>query len=335
MAAVSGAQAEFAIAKQSAEGTGATNPEYAMPVFEGLPRPVQSIEQVAVTDVDLMPQYMKVDEHFEANLVVPGLPQGLGRIIKFMFPTDTKTGAGDPYTHTFTIAGTEEWATLFSRRPGGASPLYEKFVDGRITELSFSFAKDTPLRVGANFVGKTPSVLASAYTSTTTEKFNSAGEYLRSAGGTLKFDEDSSTENTHTNILSGTLRIARPVEFEPIASSINPSHAYAGLYTFGVALELMWENYEAYRATYFGGVSGTDVSETIVWGSLDFTFAMYSNTNHSLQIEMDKVAFIVPEAPAPDAGGGPFHMSVDGFAIDPVSTEPCTIKLKNGVSTAY
>lgn len=329
----SGAEAEFGIAKQSAEGTAAANPAYAMPVFEGLPRPVQSVEMLQVTSTTLeQVGVYKTDQHWEANVVVPGFPASLGTILKGLFPTDTSTGSGDPYTHTFSISGTTPWFTLFSRRPGD---LYEKFTDGLLQEVTFEFSKDSPLRVGTTYMGKTSEILGSAYTAAATEVVSSTSEWFTPIGGTFKMDIDSDTPVAVDNIATGTVRFSRNTDPEPTASSLSPSYFNRGVFEVGVSLDLIWKDYSAYRASYFGSVTGSTFSSDVVVGSVELEFAANYSDDHTLKIVLPSVALLVPEAPQPDAGGGAVRISIDGMGVKPASGSLATVVLKNAVSTAY
>lgn len=330
----SAAVAEVAIGKQASEGTGASNPVYALPVYSGLPGPTQAVTRFNVTDTaNTYPGLVKTDIHWEADLVVPAFPASAGAFIVGILPTDTKTGAADPYTHTFTPAGNDVWQTLFSRRPGD---LYEKFVDGLLAEMRFEMTADEPLKLGLRFLGKTPSALGSAYTATTTEKYTSTGEYFTPVGGSLKLDEDTTPAATaKVNIVGGTIRIARQTDLVHTAEALTPGLVSRGRYEVGVALDTVWQDFDAYRATYFGSTGGTTASSTIVMGSIDFTFACNGNVNHSLQVQVPNVALLVPEPPAADPGGAPFKVAIDGMAVVPAAGSVVTVVLKNAVSTAY
>lgn len=331
--AKSGAEAELGIAKQTAEGSAASDPTYALPVFEGLPRPVQSVEMLRVTSTTLeQVGVYKTDQHWEANLVVPGFPASLGTFVKGLFPTDTKTGSGDPYTHTFSISGTTPWYTLFSRRPGG---LYEQYADGLLQELSFEFSKDSPLRVGAVFMGKTSSVLGSAYTAGDTEVMSSTSEWFTPIGGTFKLSADDASPVTIDNVASGTIRFSRNTDAEPTASSISPNYFNRGVFEVGVSLDLVWKDYDLYRASYFGSTSGTTFAKEVVVGSIEFTFAANNSATHTVKVSCPSVALLVPEAPQPDAQGAAVRLSIDGMGVKPASGSLASIVLNNAVSAAY
>ena len=334
--ASSKALGQLGIATQTAEGSGASNPTYAHPAFSGLPHPVQSVSPFPVVDADGFRQGLyKADEHWECDTVVPAFPASAGTYIKGMLPTDTKSGSSDPYTHAFTLTGTIPWETVFAKRPGAQ---YEKYVDGLMSELSLDFSAADPfIRVGAKFVGKTPSKLGSAYTPGTTESLAPGNEYFTTVGATLKLNIDASPATTTiTNVASGTLRVTREVADVPTVDSLTPVYVYAGFYDIGCSLELVWQDYNAFAATYFGSVSGTTPSATIVSGAFDFTFPAQGNSNHSLQVVSKQMTFLLNDPPDIDPGGGAVTLTIEGIATRPATaTDIFTVTLKNAVGTAY
>jgi hypothetical protein len=156
-----GSVSEVGFGKQTAEGSALANPEYATPLFTGLPAPMQSVTPVAVTDLDVVvPSLLKTEAHWEYAGEVPVFSRGIGRLLKGILPTDTLVGAGDPYTHTFSFAGADVWYSFFANRPG---PQYEQFTDGLIEELSFTVAEDL-VKCAVKAKGKSFNILAGAYT---------------------------------------------------------------------------------------------------------------------------------------------------------------------------
>lgn len=330
--AQSAAVAELGIAKQTSEGAAAASPEYALPVYSGLPGPTQSVQRFEVTDT--ANQYPGIYKHslaWEADLTVPAFPASIGRFLKGLLPTDNVSGAG-PYDHAFTPVGADSFVTLWGRRPGD---LYERFIDGLIEELVIQFQNDSPLRVQARAKGKTSEVLGGAYTATTTEKYTQDGEYLTSIGGDLQLDVDGSTLASVTNIVSGTIRIMRTTDLVFTAEGVTPGVISRGRYEVGVALDTVWQDYDAYRATYYGGVAGSTNSASVVMGSTSFTFACQNSATSQLVIAVPNVALLVPEPPTADPSGAPLKVGIDGMAVTPAAGSIITADLTNDVTPAY
>jgi hypothetical protein len=60
------------------------------------------------------------------------------------------TGAGDPYTHTLTVAATQPWLTIW-RNVGGL--IYERFPDCKISQLVIRSVAGAPVTMEATIVG--------------------------------------------------------------------------------------------------------------------------------------------------------------------------------------
>lgn len=328
----SAADAEFGLAKQTNEATIPTVATYASPIFSGLPNPTQSTDRVEVTDADnIVGDPFKTDEHWEADTVIPAWNDMLGTALVGMFPTDTTTGAG-PYTHTYSLAGTIPFLSMYTDKPG---TLKETFEAGVVSGLGFTVepATSAPLRANVKAYGKRPTV--ATYTVTTSKQL-SDGFFTGVSGAaatTLKIEVDNATPVTVSNIQTATITIDRPVESVPTADAIFPSYLSQGKLEVGFSMDLIWSDWDAYRATFYGSASGSTPSGTLVTGSLEFTFPHSVTATHSLKLTIPQAVFV---ATAPDAtpAGGPFTLSIEGFAKKNAGN-PITPVLVNSVSTTY
>jgi len=321
------------IHKQTNESTVGTVADYDFPIFSGRPQPVQSIERVNVTDAAAVvgDPYKQPNEHWEYDGVVPAFANVLGRFLQSIWPTDTKTGAG-PYTHTFTGlgSGSTPWMSLYSKQ-GFSGNLSETFEAGQASAISFSFDQNGgPLKVGYKAVGKKPTV--ATFTTTTSAVLTDG--YFTAAGGVLKFDEDTGTPATVTNIQSGTVTVDRSVTPQPTADSVSVSLISLGKVDPSFALTLLWVDWQAYRATYYGAVGGSAPSSTIVAGSVELNFVHSVQAGWSFKLTIPS-AVMVASPPEPNPDGGPLIVPITGYATKPGSGEHVQPILINAVSTSY
>lgn len=318
------------IHKQSNEATPGTVADYEFPVFSGTPTPVQSIERVAVTDAAAIAgdPYKQAGEHWEATIEIPAYGNVLGRVLQGMWPTDTKTGAG-PYEHAFSgLGATPPWLSMYSTSPGSFK---ETFAAGIISSVGFSFSEvGGPLRVQFSILGETPTV--ASYTVTTSAAL--ADGYFTAVGATLKYDVDSGTPATVTNIQSATLTVDRPVTAVATANGTTLSNVGLGLVDPTFTLTLLYTDWEAYSATYYGAVAGTSASTTIVKGSLELNFVHTVTGTHAFKLAVPSAVFAA-EHPQPNPDGSPLLVTVNGYATKPGSGEHVTPTLTNAVSTSY
>jgi hypothetical protein len=322
------------IAEQSAEGTVPTIEEYGMPVFSGTPRPQESVARVAVTDASSIDgdPYKQGDQHWTAEgLVFPGFAASTGRLLACLWPTDTASGT-TPKTHTFSALGSATpWITMYHTDilAGAVEWTYEA---GQCAGMSFS-ADETggPLRIGFEAVGKRPTV--ATYTNATPQSISTDG-YFTVKGATLKYEADSATPATETNIQSFNLGITRPVT--PMATADGQSVAYLaiGKISFEFTMTMLKDDHEMLRGAYFGTVSGSTPSLTIPTGSVEINCVHSSQPTWSFKLTIPKVA-LFEEPLDPDPEGGPLVATVTGHIFRPATGDHVQPVLINAVSAAY
>lgn len=326
---------EIGIDLQSAEGSVGGTAEFAHPLISGLPNPVESVVEADISELstDLVPAIYKTEQHWEMDATFWATPRATGPWIKTMLGSLSTSGGGDPYTHTMT-AGTvaPPFYTVFASHPGAR---YAKYSDGTTQELNFQFAAGEPLKLNVKAMGYTPLDLAATYTSTVTESISNSGSWFSMIGGTFKLDHASTPASTTVaTVRSGTISITRDLELVQ-TDGLNPEHRSLGKFKVGVSLELLWANYELFKATHYGSTSGTGSSAVPVFGSLDFTFAQAptASANRTLQVQVPNVALRVPDPADVDPSGGPILTSVVGMTTKPSSGDIVTAILKSSDST--
>src|SRR4051812_13479445 len=198
--------------KQTNEATVGTVADYSFPLLSGdHPMPVQDVFTVQVTDAASIQgdSAKKAGEHWESKVVTPAWDNVLGTMLVSMRPTDTPTGAAPSKLHTFTgLGSTPPWMSMYENV--ASASLSQTFAKGICSGIEFEFSEERPLKVTYSMVGEPPSVAAFPVTTAATL----ADGYfspLAPANGLLKFDEDTSTPATHTNIVSGKISVTRDV----------------------------------------------------------------------------------------------------------------------------
>jgi hypothetical protein len=318
------------IFKQTNEATPGTVCTYDFPVFSGRPQPVQTIDRVSVTDaVSIVGDpYKHADEHWEADIVLPAFDDVLGTLLISLWPLDSKTGAG-PYTHAFSTLGSTTPFMMMGSNSFGA--LQEIYAKGQCAGISFSGdGNGGPIQVGYKLVGESSSV--AAYT-TTTPKSLAAG-YYTFTGATLKFEEDNATPVAHTNIQSATIEVLRPVTAVPTADAVSVSNLGLSKIDPHFSFTLLYTDFDAYRATFYGAAAGTTMSSTIVKGSVELNAVHTVTGTSTLKITIPS-AVMAAEPPQPDASAPPATVTINGYATKPGSGDHVVPVLVNSVSTTY
>lgn len=112
----------------------------------------------------------------------------LGTVLTGLFPTDTVTGASDPYTHTFTEAGTDRSFTVLV----GREEKEHTYTGVAVDSLSVSANINEYAMISASFMGKAESALATIGASS--PAFNT-NDPLYFADAKVFFNGDSTASN--------------------------------------------------------------------------------------------------------------------------------------------
>ena len=322
---------EIGIAKQTDETTIPTVATYSLPVFSGRPMPVQTTSRVEVTDAASIvgDPYKNPDVHWEADVTFPAFAAPLGRFLQSFWPTDTITGAG-PFTHTFSGMGTTTpWIAMFDDFTNATKEA--TYEAGKCAGMTFTCTETGgPLQVSFRAVGKRPT--DAAYTVTTAASL--ADGYFQAVGATMQFDENSSTAVTHTNIQQLSVVVDQPIT--PLATVNGTSIQNLGLtrLTPSLTMSLYWENWEAYKNTFFGTITGSTPLNTFESGKVIFNFVHTIQAGWSFSLTMDKVWLRVTP-PDPDPGGAPLILTIEGDILKPAAGDHVKPVLINAVTPAY
>jgi len=321
--------------KQTNEATVGTVADYSYPLLTGdRPAPVQDVFTLQATDAASIvgDSTKNAGEHWEATTVSAAHDALLGTMLVSLWPTDTPSGAAPSRLHTFTgLGSTPPWMAMYANEQSAA--LSETFAKGICSGIEFEFNTDRPLRVTYHMVGETPSVAAFTVTTPTTL----ADGYfapLAPAGTVLKFDEDTGTAATHTNIVSGKISVMRDVQPLLTADGATASYLSQGLVTCTGHLQVVWTDYDAYRTTYYTAAAGTTAGATWPAGSVDLTFGHTVSATSLLQLKVDKALFSTT-APPPDPAASPLLMDIDLIVNKPAAGDHVKPLLTNNVTPAY
>lgn len=333
---------KVAIAKQTAEGTPATSPDYIIPAYSGGLAPVQNRQRHEVADGNAYrPGGFIQRAHVEGSVELACFPNSIGRILMGHLASDTLSGIADPWTHTMVRADNQPWHTVWIARPKPDATLHwDRFEDCLIPSIEFGWAAGVPLRCSVRIVGKAAvGNLAAAPAGGVENKLDNSEVFYTAIGSVLNLDLDATPAVTRVrNIESFTMRFAYEGLELVQTDELTPRFRDSGLWTVGFSADALLENYESYLATFFGSKSAAAaaLSGTIVSGSLDFLFntAPTVNANRTLQVKLPALEYAVT-APDIDASGRGVRVGLTAEVQRPAAGDPLTTILKNAVSTAY
>jgi hypothetical protein len=321
--------------KQTNEATPGTVADYSFPLLTSdRPMPVQDTAVIQVTDAasirgDL---FKNAGEHWEAQVVTPAFDSMLGTMLQSVWPTDTPSGVAPSRLHTFTGLGSvPPFVSMYSNF--SSNSISETYAAGICSGIEFEFSTERPLKITYHAVGETPSV---AVFTVTTAHTLADGFFtpLAAANGVLKFEEDSLTAVTQTNIVGGKISVMRDVTPVMTADGATVKYLAQGLVAVDVHLDLVWANWDAYKATFYQAAAGTTAGPTFPFGSLDLTFGHSSSATSIFELKVDKLVWLTaPPVPNPDAS--PLMVSADLAVLKPAAGDHCKPLLTNNITPAY
>lgn len=326
---------QVGIHKQTNEGTVGTVADYALPVFEADLRPQYDVARVDVTDASSIEgDPYKKPTSWAADITVPALGASLGTILQSIWATDTKTGAG-PYTHTFSgLGGTQSWISFYDDFTNATKPM--TYGKGVASSITFSADQDGgPLKVGLSAVGQVPS--QATYTVGTTDTLTNGYFAMQLSGSTIEIDNDTPDVNPSsavTNVENFSITVNRNVAPAPTADSVTVANLQQGKVTTTGSMSFYYSTWQEWLGSYFGTVSGTAVSSTILYGALDLTFKHTVQAGWSFELYCPKVQFKIPNR-KPNAAGDALKLDVELNFAAPASGDRVQPILVNAVSTAY
>lgn len=328
------------IGKQSAEGTPQTTQDYQIPVYASSLKAMESREDLSVIQGDsYVPGQFKTKAWGEGTVEWAMFPDSIGRLLTAHLGLDTKTGAGDPWTHTITQNATPQWCTLYVARPlTGGTYEYDQFADAHLKTCDIVYAAGTMPRAVTEIIAKKVTTKATSPTITVTNTLDVTGTNYSWVAPTFKMDLDATPATTTTAMLqSFTFHMGYDSADMLNTVALNPDYWDPGLWTCAFNGSFLMANWDAYYTSGFGTRTpgaNTAQSAVIVRGSADVTLNLLPvNANRTLQIQMPAIEMMI-EAPEPSADGKGLTVSMAGALQKPPSGEPITFVLKNGVTAA-
>lgn len=336
---------KFASGKQSAFGTPVANPDYQTPVYSAnfMPQETRNDIQVVQGSAFSRVAQLKGEAFASGDIEWASLAAGAGRIFAMHFGTasDTITGAGDPYTHTFTRKDTQLPHTVWVSKPlNDGTFVHDRIQDCIAPTLVIEYATGQLLKLKTSILGALSTGVATAPTPGTTETVTPTLYGHTWRGATLNLDVDATPAVTAiTNVQNFTITSTYPNAKWMYAQNLNPDYLDMGLYDLGFSGQVILSDWSYFNATYYGAKSpsaNTAQSPTLLSGALLFTIQQEPvSANRTMVITMPAVEFMLQPV-GPDPGGAGIVATLSGVLQDPgVGVAPITIAIKDAVATAF
>lgn len=268
------------------------------------------------------------------SVVVQAQPETAGPLFAWILGVDTVTGAGDPWTHTMTSAGTGgKYLTIHQKVGSAIGPVRQRYWDAKIAKLMWEcgqdqktahLTSDVQALTAAEAFGTDPTAAEA-----TTDPF-----YWPEVVGAIQLDTVVTAE-CHGEVLEIDTKLSpyKGDNISPLALVEGKGEITRTVRTI-VTDDTLANYYNALYGATGSPASGTLPVATVYYANIDTKYT--KSANRTLQIQTPRVA-VKPDdlVVAPQPEGGVVEMILGGVALKNGATPALTVIAKTGDSTTY
>lgn len=252
-------------------------------------------------------------------------------LFAWLMGKDTKTGAGDPWTHTLDLS-VDALPYLSFEASYFENGLIDRVQDCKIARLMLESEAGKEAMLTVDLLGGAPARQSSGATVSFSNGASEGPMMMHQAAITLTGPTDAST-------LQGQVRKVTLV----VDPGINPEYGpgvYAPIAQFEqarlitVKLDVLFSGDSIYRLTHFGGTSGTAPSATVGTGAFEIKYTSQASPEHSIDITTGYLNW-KNASPTGKVDAKTGIMTIEAVAYKSGSNYPLAVVAKNGFSTAY
>jgi hypothetical protein len=325
--------ADIALGLQAAKGTASVISSVRSYLMDGGFAPVKEVADVEETSGGRLRNTAYVKSvRGEGTPKFACRPGFVGMLLYAAMGAKAVTGAADPWTHTFTLAATQPYLTVWRSLSG----LFERFADCKVTSLNFESTSGGILAVTAGLVGLQP-VFKTAIEPTgaaeTTEPFlhmDGKGQFL------VETVPVASISAARVNFASGASAI--------YGDSVTADQVAEGMQEVVIEAEQTITNYAEWNRFHYGTTTPADnaiptpVVVELAGSGIDFKWSKRTTTGidatpaRSLQMTATRVQILAVEGQDSNSDGTPIKRTVRYKVYSPASGSGLTAILKNSVA---
>lgn len=331
---VAGNIADLSIGVQATQGAAAATPLTRAYLMGGGLAPMRDIADVEETGSGRLRSTAYVQNvraegspqfAVRPNMIVPLLWAAMG--------AKAVTGAGDPYSHTLTLAATQPYCT-FWRTLG---TLFERFVDVKIASLSFSSEAGGVLAVTSELLGLAPAFQTAANTTATPETTNTfvhsdlAGQLLVETVAASRIRRVAITIGTGATIAYGDKVYGDAVEEGMHDITIETEQTISDF--------ALWNRYHYGTTTPSNNAAPTQDPVELAGTGIDFKWTKRTSggtaatPERSLQFTATRLQIAAIEGQDPNVNGDPLTRTVRYKVYAPASGSGLTAVVKNSTAS--
>lgn len=326
--------ADLAIGLQAAKGTASVVSSVRTYLMDGGLAPAKEVGDVEETSGGRLRNTAFVKSvRGEGSPKIAVRPGVIGMLLYGAMGAKAVTGAGDPWTHTFTLAATQPYLTFWRSLSG----LFERFADCKITSLNFESTSGGILACTIGVVGLAPAwktAIEPTGAAETTEPFlhmDGKGQFL------VETVPVASISAARVNFASGVTAI--------YGDSITGDQAAEGMQEVVIEAEQTITNYAEWNRFHYGTATPSDnavpspVVVELAASGIDFKWTKRTTTGaaatpeRSLQFTATRVQIIGIDGQDSNNDGTPIKRTVRYKVYTPASGSGLTAVLKNGTAS--
>lgn len=321
----SGRSAVLGFGRQAAEGTPLATPRFEIAMGGGYVGPERTVDTLPFTTdtQDRVGEFVsRVAGSIDCS--VPVLPSSVGALFQAVLGARQTVGS----LHTFTPADALAWFTFFYAQPGGNFITLE---DAKLSRAQLNFQPGQPLTMDLSGGGK--DVRRAGTKWATASLVEPVDPFFTYIGAEMLLDVDATPAATRVrNIAGGNIAIDRNIE-RIQTDEVGDTYLVEQGREISVTLDdTVFEDNDVINTVFFGSPTGTELSATTVYGSIDFGFVLNDGTPRAtteLRVRCPRVNFSVDALPAADPGGGAVRYSVVGNVSKPATGASIEVVLRN------
>lgn len=262
-------------------------------------------------------------------------PEMIGLLLYGAMGAKAVTGAGDPWTHTFTLALTQPWLT-FWRMLGGLK--FERFIDCKLSSLVLRSAAGAPLQVEFGVMGLSPQHLTAQEVTAAVEKLNTfmhadgKGQFLVEGVAASTIESIVVTINTGVALQQGDAVSANDATEGQIEATVETTQVITDF--------ALWNRLHYGTASPSNNAPATPNVIELAGTGIDFKWAKRQadgttlvTPERSLQVTATKLQIRSITGLDPNTGGDPLKQTVTYRVYEPAAGSGVTAVLKNAKAT--
>lgn len=322
---------DIGIALQSAQGVAADDSQFRTFITAGGFGPVKESTPIEeTTDERILSDDYVSGVRSEGGPQIVVRPKIIGLLLYAAMGTKAVAGAGDPYTHTITIAKRLPYLTVWTRLGDDVDGLFTKHIDCKVASLNLESAANGLLMATVNLIGVSP---RHADAAEATAAIEAAGTAFLHADGSGALQIESTPVATIEN---QSVLIDNGVALQ-VGDSVEAYAATEARQTITITTTQLVQNFDLWRRYVYGNASPTDgdaPSRDVLelTGGIDFKWTRPGSPERSIQIQAPRV-LAAPATVDPNVNGDPLKYTVTHNVRRPASGSALTAIVKNGVAS--